>query len=111
MPRDARGRTAGSPASAAAAVQRATQKVRIRDLLETFKRRFEIIRHYCHMRKGEHLLTPEIEAELAARGYTRDELTCGSHVIVMWRTCNGTRIETDLDGWGMLFFRSERCAS
>ena len=32
------------------------------------------------MREGERLLTPEIEAELAA--YSRDELTCGAYVIV-----------------------------
>ncbi|GIV99703.1 methyltransferase domain-containing protein [Roseiflexus sp.] len=60
---------------------------RIRDYLAVFGRHFEIIHHYCHMREGEHLLTPEIEAELTARGYTRDELTCGAYVIVARRPC------------------------
>jgi SAM-dependent methyltransferase len=55
---------------------------RIADYLECFASRFEILNHYCAMREGEHLLTPEIEAELSALGYTRDELTCGSYVIV-----------------------------
>lgn len=59
---------------------------RIRDYLAAFARYFDVIRHYCHMREGEHLLTPEIEAELVARGYTRDELTCGAYVIIARRT-------------------------
>lgn len=51
--------------------------------LEVFSQNFEIIRHYCAMREGEQLLTPEIEKELA--DYSRDELTCGSYVIVARR--------------------------
>lgn len=50
--------------------------------LEEFGRRFEVLRHYCAMREGEALLTPAVEAELASRGYTPDELTCGAYVIV-----------------------------
>ena len=41
---------------------------------------FEILKHYCAMREGEHLLTRQIEAELTE--YSRDELTCGAYVIV-----------------------------
>jgi SAM-dependent methyltransferase len=48
--------------------------------LEEFAKYFEIVKHYCAMREGEELLTPEIEAELST--YTRDELTCGAYVIV-----------------------------
>jgi SAM-dependent methyltransferase len=53
---------------------------RIHQYLEAFSGHFEILKHYCAMREGEHLLTPEIEAELA--DYSRDELTCGAYVIV-----------------------------
>ena len=53
---------------------------RIHQYLEAFSKHFEILKHYCAMREGEHLLTPEIEAELA--DYSRDELTCGAYVIV-----------------------------
>lgn len=48
--------------------------------LAAFAERFEVLRHYCGLREGEHLLTPAIEAELAA--YTRDELTCATLVII-----------------------------
>jgi SAM-dependent methyltransferase len=48
--------------------------------LEAFARHFEIVKHYCAMREGEELLTPEIEAELSA--YGRDELTSASYVIM-----------------------------
>ncbi len=48
--------------------------------LEAFALHFEVLNHYCAMREGEHLLTPEIAAELSA--YSRDELTCGAFVIV-----------------------------
>lgn len=48
--------------------------------LETFSRHFDIIKHYCIMREGDELLTPDIEAELA--DYSRDELTCGALAIV-----------------------------
>lgn len=51
--------------------------------LEEFAKHFEILRHYCAMREGEELLTPEIEAELS--GYSRDELTCGAYVILARR--------------------------
>jgi SAM-dependent methyltransferase len=47
--------------------------------LETFARRFQILKHYCAMREGEAFLTPALEAELSA--YTRDELTCGAYII------------------------------
>ncbi len=58
---------------------------RIHQYLEAFAQHVTIVRHYCHTREGEHLLTPEIEAELGARGYTRDELTCAAYVIVAQR--------------------------
>jgi SAM-dependent methyltransferase len=53
---------------------------RQRQYLAEFKNHFEILKHYCATREGEHLLTLEIEAELSA--YSRDELTCGAYVIV-----------------------------
>jgi SAM-dependent methyltransferase len=48
--------------------------------LETFARHFRILKHYCAMREGEELLTSALETELSA--YDRDELTCGTYVIV-----------------------------
>ncbi len=48
--------------------------------LEAFARHFEIVTHYCVMREGEALLTPEIESELSA--YSRDELTSAAYVIM-----------------------------
>ncbi len=53
---------------------------RISQYLEAFAQHFEIIKHYCAMREGEHLLTHEVLADLP--GYTVDELTCGAYVIV-----------------------------
>jgi len=53
---------------------------RIDRYLAEFSKHFEILKHYCAMREGEELLTPDIERELSA--YTRDELTCGAYVIV-----------------------------
>ncbi|MEN9935464.1 MAG: hypothetical protein RLZZ387_2043 [Chloroflexota bacterium] len=47
---------------------------------EAFMRHFELLSEYCWGREGELLLTPEIEAELA--GYSRDELTCATLVMV-----------------------------
>jgi ubiquinone/menaquinone biosynthesis C-methylase UbiE len=48
--------------------------------LEEFVKHFEVLKHYCAMREGEHLLTLQIERELSE--YSRDELTCGAYVIV-----------------------------
>jgi SAM-dependent methyltransferase len=48
--------------------------------LQVFSDNFEILNHYCVVREGQHLLTPEIESEL--NEYSRDELTCRSYVIV-----------------------------
>jgi SAM-dependent methyltransferase len=53
---------------------------RIDQYLAEFGRHFEVLHHYTAMREGEAWLTPEITLELAQ--YTRDELTCGSFVIV-----------------------------
>lgn len=53
---------------------------RIHQYVDAFARHFEIVKHQCAMREGEHLLTPQIQAELSA--YSRDELTCGAYVIV-----------------------------
>jgi ubiquinone/menaquinone biosynthesis C-methylase UbiE len=53
---------------------------RTEQYLSEVGRNFEILKHYCAMREGEHLLTPQIEAELTE--YSRDELTCGAYAIV-----------------------------
>jgi SAM-dependent methyltransferase len=50
------------------------------EYLREFEKRFEVLKQYCAMREGEHLLTPIIESELSE--FTRDELTCGAYVIV-----------------------------
>jgi SAM-dependent methyltransferase len=52
---------------------------RLNQYLTEFCRSFQIIKHYCAMREGEHLLTPEIEQELS--DYSRDDLTCVAYVI------------------------------
>ena len=52
---------------------------RINQYLAEFCKNFEIIKHYCALREGEHLLTPRIEQELS--DYSRDDLTCGAYVI------------------------------
>lgn len=56
---------------------------RTEQYLSEFGKYFEIVKHYCAMREGEHLLTPQIERELSS--YSRDELTCGAFVIVARR--------------------------
>jgi SAM-dependent methyltransferase len=48
--------------------------------LAEFQKQFEIIKQYCAMREGEHLLTPQIANELSE--FSPDELTCGAYVIV-----------------------------
>jgi SAM-dependent methyltransferase len=48
--------------------------------LHAFARHFQIVKHYCYMREGQELLTPQIEAELSE--YSRDELTSAAYVIV-----------------------------
>lgn len=53
---------------------------RIHQYVAEFERHFELLKNYCALREGEHLLTPAIEAELAR--YTRDELTCWAYVLV-----------------------------
>lgn len=45
-----------------------------------FSKYFDILKHYCAMREGEDLLTPQIQSELA--NYTREELTCAAYVLV-----------------------------
>jgi len=57
--------------------------------IQEIGRHFEILGHYCYTREGEHLLTREIERELA--GYSRDELTCAADVILGRRTAQGPR--------------------
>jgi SAM-dependent methyltransferase len=51
--------------------------------LEEIANHFEILDHYCATQEGEHLLTPEIERELA--DYSQEELTCCSYVILARR--------------------------
>jgi SAM-dependent methyltransferase len=53
---------------------------RIDQYLKIFDSQFAMLKHYCALREGEALLTPEIEREL--KKYTRDELTCGGYVIL-----------------------------
>jgi ubiquinone/menaquinone biosynthesis C-methylase UbiE len=53
---------------------------RIQQYLDAFAQHFEIVKNYCALREGEGLLSPQIESEL--RAYSREELTCGSYVIV-----------------------------
>jgi len=48
--------------------------------LAAFQEHFQVLKHYCATREGEHLLTPEIESELS--DFSREELTCGAYVIV-----------------------------
>lgn len=55
------------------------------EYLDTFATHFEIVKHYCAMREGEHLLTPAIQTELS--DYSRDELTCGAYVILARKPC------------------------
>ncbi len=55
-------------------------KWRIHQYHDEFSHYFEILKAYCAVREGEHLLTTEIEKELSA--YSRDELTCGAYVIL-----------------------------
>ena len=50
------------------------------EYLAEFQKYFEVLKHYCALREGEHLLTPQIENELS--DFSRDELTCGAYVIV-----------------------------
>jgi len=53
---------------------------RVDQYIAEFRKHLEILKHYCAMREGEELLTPQIESELSR--YNRDELTCGAYVIV-----------------------------
>jgi SAM-dependent methyltransferase len=53
--------------------------------IEAFSRHFEICVHYCAVREGAALLTPEVEAALS--GYSRDELTCASLIIMARKMC------------------------
>jgi SAM-dependent methyltransferase len=52
--------------------------------ISEFARHFTLIKHYCALREGEHLLSARIESELAS--YSPDELTCGAYVIVARKT-------------------------
>lgn len=57
---------------------------RLDQYVKEFARHLQIVKHYCLMREGENLLTPEVEADLA--GYSRDELTCGAYIILARRS-------------------------
>jgi SAM-dependent methyltransferase len=57
--------------------------------IEAFARHFDVLLHVCIGREGEHLLTPEIERELA--GYTRDELTCGALAVMARKALSDTQ--------------------
>jgi len=48
--------------------------------LSEVEKSFELLKHYCAMREGEHILTQQIENELCK--YSRDELTCGAYIIL-----------------------------
>lgn len=56
---------------------------RVQQYLSEFGKHLEIVKHYCALREGEHLLTPRLESELSE--YSREELTCGAYVIVCRR--------------------------
>ena len=60
---------------------------RVPQYQEAFARHFEIVKQYCWLREGEALLTPAVQAELA--GYERDELTCGTYIIVARKPAQG----------------------
>jgi ubiquinone/menaquinone biosynthesis C-methylase UbiE len=51
--------------------------------LSAFEKHFEVVKQYCALREGEHLLTEQVQRELS--NYSRDELTCGAYVIVARR--------------------------
>lgn len=53
---------------------------RMHQYIAEFENHLELLKSYCALREGEHLLTPAIEAELSQ--YTRDELTCWAYVLV-----------------------------
>jgi SAM-dependent methyltransferase len=53
---------------------------RLYQYLDVFSENFEILKHYCITREGEHLLTPEIESELSE--YSRAELTNRTTIII-----------------------------
>jgi SAM-dependent methyltransferase len=57
--------------------------------LAAFAEHFEVLTHYCGLREGEQWLTSALEAELA--DYTRDELTCGTLVIVARKRAENSR--------------------
>ena len=46
----------------------------------TFAQHFSLRKQYCWLREGEAHLTPAVESELSA--YDKDELTCGTYVLV-----------------------------
>lgn len=53
---------------------------RVSQYLQAFAERFEILNHYCGTREGEQWLTPDVVRALP--GFTTDELTCGTLIIV-----------------------------
>ena len=53
---------------------------RISQYLDVFGQNFEILRHYCVVREGEHLLTEQIKKELVS--FSIEELTCMAYIIV-----------------------------
>jgi SAM-dependent methyltransferase len=57
---------------------------RLHQYLQVFSENFELLHHYCAGREGEHLLTPDIEAELSE--YSREELTSRSYIIIARKT-------------------------
>jgi SAM-dependent methyltransferase len=59
---------------------------RIQQYVDEFSRHFEILKHECVLREGEHFLTPSLAAELSV--YTPAELTCLAYVIVARKKAN-----------------------
>ena len=59
-------------------------KWRLHQYRAEFARHFQIVKEYCVTREGGLLLTPALQAELAA--YDSDELTCAAYVIVARKT-------------------------
>lgn len=73
-------KTLGSPSKKVIPIQVPLNEFRIHQYIKEFSRRFDQIEHYCTMREGEHLLSPEIQSELS--DYSREEFTCGFYFIV-----------------------------
>lgn len=53
---------------------------RIAQYVDEFSKHFEVVKSYCALREGEHLLKPAIQQELS--DYSASELTCLAYIIL-----------------------------